>query len=125
MSAKRVLCVGNCMADQWSLSRTLQDSFGAEIVATDTPAQALDQMRREEFALVLVNRVFDRDGSSGLDLIRQVKSDKNLSRLPVMLLSNYTDAQAQAVEAGAERGFGKSSLGRPEMLDRVRAFLGE
>jgi len=40
------------------------------------------------------------------------------------LVSNYTDAQAQAVQAGAEPGFGKSSLGQPQMLDRVRAFLG-
>jgi two-component system chemotaxis response regulator CheY len=113
------------MADQWSLSRTLQDSFGAEVIAADTPAQALDQMRQENFALVLVNRVFDRDGSSGLDLIRQVKGDKELSRVPIMLISNYTDAQTQAIQAGAEPGFGKSSLGQPQMLDRVRAFLEE
>jgi CheY-like chemotaxis protein len=125
MSAKRVLSVGNCMADQWSLSRTLRDSFGAEVVAADTPAQALDKMRREHFALVLVNRVFDRDGSSGLDLIRQVKGDKELSGVPIMLISNYTDAQARAVQAGAEPGFGKSSLGEPQMLDRVRAYLEE
>ena len=125
MSAKRVLSVGNCMADQWSLSRTLQDSFGAEVVAADTPAQALDRMRREQFDLVVVNRVFDRDGSSGLDLIRQVKGDKELNQVPIMLISNYTDAQTQAVQAGAEPGFGKSSLGQPQMLDRVRDFLEE
>jgi two-component system chemotaxis response regulator CheY len=112
------------MADQWSIARTLQDSFGAEVVAADTPAEALDKMRRETFALVLVNRVFDRDGSSGLDLIRQVQGDKDLRQVPIMLVSNYTDAQARAVQAGAEPGFGKSSLGQPQMLDRVRAFLG-
>ena len=125
MPAKRVLSVGNCMADQWSIARTLQDAFGAEVVAADTPAEALDRMRREAFALVLVNRVFDRDGSSGLDLIRQVQGDKDLRQVPIMLVSNYADAQAQAVQAGAEPGFGKSALGRPQMLDRVRAFLGE
>ena len=40
-----------------------------------------------------------------------------------MLVSNYADAQREAVEAGAEPGFGKASLGRPEMLGKIRPIL--
>jgi hypothetical protein len=52
-----------------------------------------------------------------------VKEDDALAKVPVMLVSNYAAAQAEAVAAGAVPGFGKSSLGRPDMLERVRAVL--
>jgi CheY-like chemotaxis protein len=101
----------------------MRKAFGAEVVAVDTPEDALEELRREPFALVLVNRVFDAGGSSGLDLIRQIKADEELRRVPVMLVSNHDDAQAEAVEAGAAPGFGKAQLGQPRMIDRVRAAL--
>jgi two-component system chemotaxis response regulator CheY len=68
--------------------------------------------------------VLDADGSDGVDVVRAVKADEALRRVPVMLVSNYDAAQEEAVTAGAEPGFGKAALGRPEMLERVRPFLG-
>ena len=90
-----------------------------------TLAEALQRLRREAYALVLVNRIFDADGDSGVELIRRVKADEALRSIPVLLVSNYADAQREAVDAGAEPGFGKAALGRPEMLDRVRPFLAD
>ena len=58
-----------------------------------------------------------------VDLIRRVKADAALRDVPVMLVSNYADAQAAAVQAGALPGFGKADLGRAEMFERVRPFL--
>jgi hypothetical protein len=40
-----------------------------------------------------------------------------------MLVSNYEDAQQEAVATGAVAGFGKASVGHPEMLGRVAPFL--
>ena len=96
---------------------------GAEAIPAATQAEALEQLRQEAFDLVLVNRVFDADGDSGVDLIQRIKADEALKTTPVMLVSNYADAQREAVKAGAEPGFGKTSLGRLEMLDKVRPFL--
>src|SRR3712207_7213789 len=45
--------------------------------------------------------------------------------VPVMLVSNYADAQAKAVAHGALEGFGKGELGDDTMLERVRAVLGD
>ena len=42
----------------------------------------------------------------------------------MMLVSNYEDAQNEAVAAGALPGFGKASLGQPHMLARLRPLLG-
>jgi two-component system chemotaxis response regulator CheY len=125
MTTKRVLSVGQCGADHYGISSTFRQAFGAEVEQAATQTEALQLLRREPFALVLVNRVFDADGDSGVDLIRRVKADEALRATPVLLVSNYADAQREAVEAGAEYGFGKAALGRPEMLDRVRPFLAE
>jgi CheY-like chemotaxis protein len=120
---KRVLSVGQCFADHSGITRVLRGPFGAEVIAVDSARQALEQLGRESFALVLVNRVFDADGSSGLDLIRALKADERLRAVPVMLVSNYDDAQAEAVRAGAMPGFGKGALGQPHMLARVEPYL--
>lgn len=125
MTAKRVLSVGQCMADHGSIARTLRTAFGAEVISADCAEEALEQLHKGPFALVLVNRVLDADGSSGLDVLRALKADAKANTVPAMLVSNYEDAQAQAVEAGAVEGFGKSSLGRPEMLERVGTYLGK
>jgi two-component system, chemotaxis family, chemotaxis protein CheY len=122
-NAKRVLSVGQCFADHSSISRVLRATFDAEVRGADTKREALDVLRQERFALVLVNRVFDADHSSGLELIRAIKAEEALRDIPVMLVSNYEDAQAQAVREGAAPGFGKSALGQPHMLARVENYL--
>lgn len=123
MQPKRVLSVGQCWADHGSISHTLKKAFGAEVVSADGAESAVEQLRQGGFALVLVNRVFDADGGEGLDFIRRVKSDPALRSQPVMLVSNYEDSQKEAEKIGAASGFGKASLGRPQMLERVRPFL--
>jgi CheY-like chemotaxis protein len=120
---KRVLSVGQCYADQYTITRFLRDTFGAEVIAADSTRQALDQARRETFTLILVNRVFDADGSSGLEFIQTVKADEQLRAVPIMLVSNYDDAQAQAVQAGAVHGFGKAALSHPQTMARLEPHL--
>jgi DNA-binding NtrC family response regulator len=123
MSVKRVLSVGQCMADHTSIAWTFRSQFQAEVRPTDTVDEALEQLRNDTFDLVLVNRVFDADGASGMGFIRQMKADEVFRAVPVMLVSNYEDAQREAEQAGAVPGFGKAALGQPAMLGRVKAFL--
>jgi two-component system chemotaxis response regulator CheY len=123
MPAKRVLSVGQCGADHGSLSRTFRSHFDAELVSADTAAEALGLLESEAFDLVLVNRVFDADRGSGVDLIRQLIQEPPRANVPVMLVSDYDWAQDEAVKAGAQPGFGKSSLGQPQMLTGVRTIL--
>jgi two-component system chemotaxis response regulator CheY len=123
MPGKRVLSVGQCYADQSAIARTLQKHFQAEVEAAATADEALTAARQQPFDLVLVNRVLDADGSSGLDVVAQIKSDEQLKQLPIMLVSNYEEAQREAVGQGALPGFGKAALGQPHMLARLEAFL--
>jgi hypothetical protein len=45
--------------------------------------------------------------------------------VPAMLVSNYEDAQQEAVAAGAVPGFGKSALYGPLVAERVRSYLAD
>jgi len=120
---KRVLSIGQCAADDFALSRAIRRHFDAEVIAAQTAAEALDKLRENSFALVLVNRVFDADDTSGIEFIKELKIEENLRQVPVMLVSNHQDAQREAVEAGAVPGFGKGALGQPPMLARLDPFL--
>ncbi len=122
---KTVLSLGQCAADQWGLGRLLRTGIGAEVASAATFEEALTRLRQGGIALVLVNRVLDCDGSSGLEFIRQVKADAALRDVPMMLVSNYADAQQEAVAGGALPGFGKAALHDPETNDRLRAVLGQ
>jgi two-component system chemotaxis response regulator CheY len=123
MSGRRVLSVGNCAFDHGNIARLLQQHFGAEVIPAAGLDEALRWLRSGTFDLVLVNRVLDADGGSGHEVIRQIKSESDLKAVPVMLISNYADAQDQAVALGAVRGFGKSDLSRPETIELLRPFL--
>lgn len=122
---RRVLSVGNCAFDHGNLSRMIEQHFGAEVVPVAKAEDALRLLRSGPFDLVLVNRVLDADGSSGHEVIRRIKSEPDLGQVPIMLISNYADAQEQAVALGAVPGFGKNALNRPETVEQLRPYLGE
>lgn len=121
MASYRILSVGQCKHDHARLSRFLESEFQAEVERAESASEALQTLRNEHVDLVLVNRVFGRDASRGLDLVKAIVADPELRRVPVMLVSNYPEAQQMAVEAGAHEGFGKAAL----RTARTRELLSE
>jgi CheY-like chemotaxis protein len=121
--APRVLDVGNCGHDHGQISSMLQRNFGAETVVADTAAETLERLAREHFDLVLVNRKLDHDYSDGIEIVKRIKSDPQLSQIPVMLITNYAEHQEQAVAEGALPGFGKLELSSPTTRERLQAVL--
>ena len=120
---KRVLSVGNCSFDESSLRRGVRNHFDAEVDAATGAVDALRKLSQSRYDLVLINRMLHGDGRGGVELIRQIKSDPRLAATPVMLVSNYPDAQQAAVEQGGEPGFGKSELDAPSTVEKLRKFL--
>ena len=120
----RVLNVGQCDYDHGSISRYLQSKYAAEVMAADSEGQALVSLRTGAFDLVLVNRLFDGDGTPGLALIRSIKGDPDLAQIPVMLVSNYAEAQAEAKELGALPGFGKGDIGSGRSVAALEEVFG-
>ena len=123
MTHPLVLSVGQCGFDHTRIARHLAQTFRAEVLDASTLDEALAALRRERFALILVNRVIDGDGASGLELIRSMKAEPDLAGLPVMLVSDYPEAQHEAETLGALPGFGKSALASPTTRTRLEAVL--
>ncbi len=123
VSGSVVLSVGNCAFDHGNISRVLLEQFGADVQAAATSDEALRAVRDGRFDLVLINRVFDANGESGLELIKRLKAHEETKDTPVMLISNYPEAQEAAVALGARPGFGKNSLTRPETREALASVL--
>ena len=121
---KRVLDVGNCDPDHSSISAMITGNFDAEIVRAHGHADAIESLRNGSFDLVMVNRTMDHDGSSGLEIIQAIKSNEATQHTPVVMITNFEEHQQAAMAAGANRGFGKTSLATDETLDTLRPFLG-
>lgn len=120
--SKQVLDVGQCALDHANITEMLQQYFDVDVKRAHSQQEAVELANETVFDLILVNRLLDRGGSSGIDLIKKLNSNAVARRQPVMLVSNHEDAQRKAIKAGALAGFGKSSLeasGTIELLQQV------
>ena len=104
----RILDVGECGFDGPRMQELWEETLGAKVDRVHTGDEALHHLKRGGYNIVLVNRVLAADGSSGLEVIKRlIDSGTNV---PVMLVSDRPEAQDEAVELGAVRGFGKAAL---------------
>jgi Response regulator containing a CheY-like receiver domain and an HTH DNA-binding domain len=120
---RKVLSVGQCDLDSASLARFLDRYFRVAIERAALPEEAMERLRVERFDLVLINRKLDADYSDGREIVRSIKQDSELAETPVMLVSNHDEAQQEAVELGAEYGFGKLEYADPRVIERLKPFL--
>ena len=123
MNQRRVLDVGNCGPDHSSIRRMLTTNFGAEVIQTHGMEDTLTALQKNAIDLVLVNRKLDNDYSDGILIIEQIKSKPEYTDLPVMLITNYAEHQAQAVALGALPGFGKLEINSPDTRSKLASVL--
>lgn len=119
-----IISVGNCAFDHGQLVSLLSTvAPRATVRGVDSAEDAINAVQRagDDCRLILINRVFDRTHQSGIELIQQL-SEQGCTA-PIMLISNYADAQQQAVAAGALPGFGKSQMQDPKVAERLRDVL--
>ena len=105
-----VMLVGHCGPDAIMLKTVVQRALPGAVVELVNDHEALDAALARDVVL-LVNRELDgefRTGRGGIDLIRHLTEAK--VKAPMLLVSNFADAQAEAESAGAMPGFGKSDL---------------
>jgi CheY-like chemotaxis protein len=121
--SKRVLDVGNCVPDHAAIRRLIENHFDARVAQANDLAGAVADLQRQPADLVLVNRKLDVDYSDGMAIVRRLKDDPHWARIPVMLITNYPEYQAEAVAAGAEPGFGKQELHSNETLEKLKRYL--
>jgi len=120
---KHVLDVGNCAPDFAAISQFLTSKFDCEIDQAHGPEDTLSKLRAGEYALVTINRKLDRDYSDGIEILKAIKADAEISDVPLMLITNFDEHQDAAVALGAERGFGKLEYEEAETLAKLQAIL--
>jgi hypothetical protein len=118
----KVLLVGHCLPDSFGLGRLVRRAApGAQVKRVNserTLKKAIDGA-----PLLLVNRELDGRFSqrSGVELIGSLREE--YPAIPMMLVSNFPDAQQSAEEAGAAPGIGKNELNLPQAVSKIRAAL--
>lgn len=95
-----------------------------EVVRVNDEQTALDEVKRSD--LLLINRQMDGDfpgvSGGGINLIRELLGVPG-RKAALMLISNFEDAQQEAVGVGAAPGFGKARAGSAEAAERMRAAV--
>ena len=122
---KRVVLVGHCGPDS-SYLRTVLSSVerGVEISAAEDERSLMTALE-SGVDLVLFNRLLDYGFQEveGAKVIARVH--QQFPRAKLMLVSNYPEAQADAVAAGALPGFGKRELGSSRVREILKSVLSE
>ena len=119
----RVALVGHCGFDSGGLTRAVEGALGdVEVLRINSQGEL--EAQRANLHLLLVNRQLDGRfaATGGVELmkaLRQAGFDG-----PMLLVSNFEDAQASAEAAGASPGFGKHDLGSPVAKTRIRVAVG-
>ncbi len=121
---KTLLDCGNCGPDFDTIRKMVTAHFGASVIQSHGAEDTLDILRSQQVDLVTVNRKLDRDYSDGLEVIKAIKADPEVGRVPVMLVTNYEEHQLTAIEAGGVRGFGKLSINEPSTIEAIEPYLG-
>ena len=117
---KRIVLVGHCGPDGSYLRMTISRAIkGASILMADDEIH-LKRLVVEGVDLLLLNRVLDYGFSVdlGVDLIKRLGQEH--PNLKMMLITNYPDAQAEAIRLGALPGFGKREMGSPAVTELLR-----
>jgi two-component system, chemotaxis family, chemotaxis protein CheY len=118
--SKKIALVGHCGPDssylRIAVARAIKD---AKVIAADDDTE-LRRVIEDGADLLLLNRVLDYGFADhdGVGVIRKLREKH--PQLKMMLVSNYAEAQAEAVEAGALPGFGKRELGTPRVNELLR-----
>lgn len=123
-NGRTFVLVGHCMPDQFMLKSAVKRAVDGAVIEVVNDHGSLAAHLHSQ-AVLLVNRVLDGvfDTRCGIELIGRVV---NGAESPVcLLISNYDDAQQQAIAAGARPGFGKSALYGAEMATRLRDAVQE
>jgi hypothetical protein len=123
--AKKVLLVGHCGPDSSYLRIAVKSALGEATLLAADDNNELDKALQQSLDLILFNRDlgYGFEPPTGVEMIRALK--KRGLGMNMMLVSNYQDAQTEAVQAGAVPGFGKREIGSPRVKQILQAAVAD
>jgi two-component system sensor histidine kinase and response regulator WspE len=121
---RRVLVVDDSLTVR-ELQRKLLDQAGYVVETAVDGLEGWNVVRMRRFDLAITD--VDMPRMDGIELVRLIKQDPNLTSLPVMIVS-YKDEEAdrrRGLEAGADYYLPKAGFDEENLLQAVRDLIGE
>jgi two-component system, chemotaxis family, chemotaxis protein CheY len=121
--SKKVALVGHCGPDSSFLRMAVSSADrSVQVLAADDSSELI-KVLEQGVDLLLLNREmpYGFEDQEGVGLIRKLRSTH--PGVKMMLVSNYPEAQAAAVAAGAVAGFGKREIGTKRVAEVIREAL--
>jgi two-component system cell cycle response regulator DivK len=117
----RVLLVDDAVEIRIILEYLLK-SRGAEVMLANNGQEALDQVEKEHFDLILMD--IQLPVIDGYEAARRIKADPALRHIPIIAVTSYalSGDEAKALAAGCD-GYLAKPFSPRVLLAKVRAFL--
>ena len=113
--AKKILIVDD-NPNMSSLLSEMLEVFDYESVRAADGHQALNELKGEEFSMVITD--MRMPNMTGLELLKEVKS--RYPKVPVVIISGYSSSQ---IEAQSELAMADGFLGKPLMMSDIEKLL--
>ena len=98
---------------------------GFDVMLATNGDEGLDMIRNNKPDLVVLDILMP--GRDGLEVLRQLKKEKIIEKLPVIVLSAFSGPQYvdAAIELGAKAYLGKADYQIDEILSKIDELLGK
>ncbi len=121
---KNVLIVGHCDLDHPQITSLIEKNFSAKVTRVKLLKKTIEYLDKQDYDLVIINRIGAFDQESGLELIKKIGQDGHF-KVSLMMVTNYKDQMDIAVKIGAVPGYGKDRLYDIETIELLNKYLGE
>ena len=119
-----VLIVGHCDLDNPQITSLIEKNFSAKVTRLKQSKKVIEYLDKQDYDLVIFNRIGAFDQESSLELIKKIKQDGRFN-VPLMTVTNYKDQMDKAVEIGAVPGYGKDKLHDQETIELLSKYFHE
>lgn len=120
---KNVLIVGHCDLDNPQITSLIEENFSAKVTREKQLKKVIGCLEKQDYDLVIINRIGTFDQEGGLKLIKEIKKDGRFNA-PLMMITNYKHQMDEAIKCGAVPGYGKDKLYDEETLELLSKYLG-
>lgn len=121
-TARRVLVVDDSLTTR-TLEKSILEAAGYEVEIAIDGTDALGRLGQKDFDLVLSDVQMPR--LDGVSLVRAVKQDARLSKLPIVLVSSLDteEHRRQGLDAGADAYLSKAEFEQGLLLSTLERFI--
>ncbi len=118
---RQILIVEDEFINREILKANLEQDY--EILSAGTGTEAMDAVRSNSETLSLILLDLNLPDFSGMDVLRRMKADPDMSRIPVIVLTSEQEAEVESLNSGASDFIPKPYPMHEVILARVRRTI--